>query len=580
MSGTTTSSGLPPIPSSYTSSSTTNITPAGAISPPSSASSPPPRSYKDIPAPRSNRPLSPLHHRSNSGEPNGFQRHDINAPSSTNSTVTPTAYGSQTSLNPFTLVQSGQQRTTSWLNALSDGLSWIEVQGGQVVANAANGGLGETLRGVGAKRPLSFSGLGGLAALGGGQRRSIDGGDAENRDGKVDLNGRTFSFPGTATSISTQDNQGRITNGNARTSSNLPSVDLNGRPHSSGGVGRTFGNPQITPKANALNGRPRTLSASVSVSSPPGTINPVPRKGPPQPANFARLAAGSSAPARPISHNEIHVDANHQPSNLSTVRRHRPSLSHSQQSPAMDPTSSHSVLPRSASSSDNKSTSSLYLQAHAEPSPNRLLSSSSHVNGKNVSTSSLPLRRGSSSTSADSSSTRTTSLGNGIRQVSGSSTVTPASSRSFTPYKPGFQPQGVRHDRTEEYEQVRKWTSNEREKEEGRLTRRWGKLIDIHFNPNEHHLSPSKGKSSGLGPSSQPTLSRSSSIASQLTDKSKNFLSMEGFDKPKAKDVWRGIRSFSGVGVEQVAEEKKREAEMAIVKWEEDGDVKRCRICE
>ena len=32
--------------------------------------------------------------------------------------------------------------------------------------------------------------------------------------------------------------------------------------------------------------------------------------------------------------------------------------------------------------------------------------------------------------------------------------------------------------------------------------------------------------------------------------------------------------------MEQVAAEKMREAEMGIVKWEEDKDVKRCRICQ
>lgn len=51
-------------------------------------------------------------------------------------------------------------------------------------------------------------------------------------------------------------------------------------------------------------------------------------------------------------------------------------------------------------------------------------------------------------------------------------------------------------------------------------------------------------------------------------------------DNVKPRDVWRGIRNVSGVGVEQVEAEKKREAEMGIVKWEEDKDVKRCRICQ
>lgn len=45
-------------------------------------------------------------------------------------------------------------------------------------------------------------------------------------------------------------------------------------------------------------------------------------------------------------------------------------------------------------------------------------------------------------------------------------------------------------------------------------------------------------------------------------------------------DVWRGIRSVSGVGADGVEDEKKREVERGIVKWEDDSDVKRCRVCQ
>lgn len=66
--------------------------------------------------------------------------------------------------------------------------------------------------------------------------------------------------------------------------------------------------------------------------------------------------------------------------------------------------------------------------------------------------------------------------------------------------------------------------------------------------------------------------------------RSTSFLSMDALssqlDNVKPRDVWRGIRNVSGVGVEQVEAEKKREQEMGIVKWEEDKDVKRCRICQ
>lgn len=52
------------------------------------------------------------------------------------------------------------------------------------------------------------------------------------------------------------------------------------------------------------------------------------------------------------------------------------------------------------------------------------------------------------------------------------------------PYKVGFQPAGVKHDRTAEFHTDRKRMAEEREKEEGRLGRRWAKvspLISIIF---------------------------------------------------------------------------------------------------
>lgn len=115
----------------------------------------------------------------------------------------------------------------------------------------------------------------------------------------------------------------------------------------------------------------------------------------------------------------------------------------------------------------------------------------------------------------------------------------------------------------EEYERARGEVEEMRGREEGRLGRRWGKLLDLHFNP------------SGTTSTTTPNLPRSTSF----NDRRRSLLSMPA-DGMKAKDVWRGLRSVSGVGVDQVAEEKKREAEMGIVKWEDDSEVKRCRICQ
>jgi rabenosyn-5 len=44
------------------------------------------------------------------------------------------------------------------------------------------------------------------------------------------------------------------------------------------------------------------------------------------------------------------------------------------------------------------------------------------------------------------------------------------------PYKIGFQPAGVKVDKSEEYIEARRRSAEEREKEEGRLGRRWAKV--------------------------------------------------------------------------------------------------------
>ena len=74
--------------------------------------------------------------------------------------------------------------------------------------------------------------------------------------------------------------------------------------------------------------------------------------------------------------------------------------------------------------------------------------------------------------------------------------------------------------------------------------------------------------------SSRPSLSSLPSVNLNLAALSTTF------DGIKPKDVWRGFRSVTGVGLEQVEFEKKREVEKGLVVWEEDGEVRRCRICQ
>lgn len=72
-------------------------------------------------------------------------------------------------------------------------------------------------------------------------------------------------------------------------------------------------------------------------------------------------------------------------------------------------------------------------------------------------------------------------MNNKSPSVSRSSSVTGVSAGPYMrntgmPYKVGFQPQGVRSDRTEDYMRARRAVEADREIEEGRLSRRWAKV--------------------------------------------------------------------------------------------------------
>ncbi|WWD21672.1 hypothetical protein CI109_106158 [Kwoniella shandongensis] len=202
----------------------------------------------------------------------------------------------------------------------------------------------------------------------------------------------------------------------------------------------------------------------------------------------------------------------------------------------------------------------------------------SHL-GPNASSTSINNHRRTSSTT---SHHRTSSfgLGSGSKSpsVSRSSSVTAKSGPSMTtrsagmPYKIGFQPQGVRNDRTAEYVDTRRLQGEDREKEEGRLGRRWAKLVDLHFNPTVPQPQPVL-----------PTLTRSSSSTfsiSSLTsaDKRRSLLSIDGaLDALKPREMFKGFKGPTAPGGD---EGRKRSAEQAIVKWEDDAEVKKCRICQ
>ncbi|KLT44172.1 hypothetical protein CC85DRAFT_283693 [Cutaneotrichosporon oleaginosum] len=132
-----------------------------------------------------------------------------------------------------------------------------------------------------------------------------------------------------------------------------------------------------------------------------------------------------------------------------------------------------------------------------------------------------------------------------------------------TPYKIGFQPSGVRRDRTAAFTTARKENAAEREKEEGRLNRRWAKLVDLHFNPST--------QTSPLARSGSSSFSLSSIVNARPQVHMDDVV-----DSLKPRQVWKGLKAAAGPGPEEA---RKRAEEQRIVKWEPDSEVRKCRVC-
>lgn len=110
------------------------------------------------------------------------------------------------------------------------------------------------------------------------------------------------------------------------------------------------------------------------------------------------------------------------------------------------------------------------------------------------------------------------------------------------PYKIGFQPSGVRHDRSSEFLGERKARAVEREKEEGRLGRRWAKLVDLHFNPATQ-VRP---------PTAVPSPNRKASL-----------LSKDTFDAINPKEVWKGLKMATGPNPEEARKRGESDVNLA-----------------
>ncbi|OXB35048.1 hypothetical protein J007_05288 [Cryptococcus neoformans] len=249
------------------------------------------------------------------------------------------------------------------------------------------------------------------------------------------------------------------------------------------------------------------------------------------PANLARLGHAATTNSTPTIS-----------SGPSAVHQQRPATLHSGSTVSL-PSANHR--------------SSIHGPSHLGPnSPTHRRTSSSHSNHRP-----FPFANGSHGMSSKSSSMSRSSSMTGV-------SAGPYMRNLGTPYKIGFQPQGVRSDRTEEYMEARRAVEADREVEEGRLSRRWAKLVDLHFNPT-------------VSQAAAPTMTRSSSsnfsLSSLGQDRRRSLLSFEGaLDAMKQKDIFKGFKAGSGPGGD---EGRKRAAEQAIVKWEDDSEVRKCRIC-
>ena len=392
--------------------------------------------------------------------------------------------------------------TNSWFNTLADGLNWIEVQGGNVVTSAtqASGGLGigETIRGglqgVGgvvqgglSKRPLSL-GFGGTPPV------------SENGDAGSENGGETFMLPpplGSSTGPSLTPTSTPL---KRRPASFLGLMKPRPQtPPSSNSYNSTasplwdrasspINNTSTTPTANTTHTNTNSNQTqpprhpTTTISSPPAppvrtsSILPEPsskgrptvtRLGPPRPSNLARIRGTTELPSSGSGLNGMG-------GGRSMTDTTRPGSSSGSGSGGGGGGGGGLVKSGSTGSVDRLG------MTQGDPSttttngnPNRR-----RVSGWEGPGGSIAMERQSSSSSAIISGSRSGTPGPPL--VNGPSNGNPSSPSPLPTrtrsYKPGFQPVGVRSDRTEAFELARRKVAEDRGREEGRLGKRWGKV--------------------------------------------------------------------------------------------------------
>lgn len=390
--------------------------------------------------------------------------------------------------------------SSSWFNTLADGLNWIETQGGNVVSQATQAGIGETIRGglqgVGgvvqgglAKRPLPLpSRINGVL----GSTSSEDQGEPVNplSQGVTPVNQRRpASFlglikpnvqpdPNEHAQPKAADSTPAFVEPFDHDTSSVATSTHQTPAHRPGPLSTSFSSPPPT----AAPGRKGTEASSSSTLGVPT----VTRLGPPRPANLSRLRhadsdSGTLGTAAKRGHRSTASQSDVRSGGIG-VRPHAMSSSGSLQnlsryqdsntpsgrvSVNMTPPTSMS----GASAPVRQSPSQMERTGGVERSSSLRSNHSSRTGLLNVNTPSGPSHRASYSSSINDGS------------ISSHNTATqtplhpsPTVSARTRLYKPGFQPPGVKSSKTEEFERARRKAREEGGRDEGRLGRRWAKV--------------------------------------------------------------------------------------------------------
>jgi rabenosyn-5 len=222
---------------------------------------------------------------------------------------------------------------------------------------------------------------------------------------------------------------------------------LGSRPNSFHAVGQTSGQGLgiLAPQGQGDGLR--------KVVSPPGPVHTL--STPTVPVSQMATATGGRKPLLPANASRLAPTPTNQATSPPTsTGLHRPSLSLSN-SPS---SSSLTAQPpgHQRTNTNSSQTHAPHGPSHLNPKPRASFSHPAPNHVRSPSMSYIP--------SASPTPSRSSSTANGIWRSAG------------MPYKVGFQPAGVKHDRAAEFHSDRKRMAEEREKEEGRLGRRWAKV--------------------------------------------------------------------------------------------------------